>query len=128
MVAEQARHQLAVKVRALLGEAEGDTLMAMLPPVGWADVATKQDLTHLGEVLRAELAALRSELRGEIAALRNEFRGEVAQLRGEMAEMKGELRGEIGQAIAKQTRTFIAWNGAMLLTLATLAYGDRLLA
>lgn len=113
MVEEQARHRLAVKVRELLGDTEGDTLMAMLPPVGWADVATKQDLTHLKDTLR-----------GEIAELRGEMRSEIGKLRGEI----GGMRGEIGRAMAKQTITIVSWNGAALLAVAGLAFGDRLLA
>lgn len=98
MVEERARHRLAVKARALLGEAEGDTLMAMLPPVGWADVATKQDLAHLERSLSDRMTA-------EI----------------------GELRGEIGRAMSRQTLTLVSWNGVTLLALAGLAFGDRLL-
>ena len=31
--------------------------MEMLPPTGWADVATKQDVEHLGAALGLELSA-----------------------------------------------------------------------
>ena len=31
----------------ILSEGAADTLMELLPPVGWADVATKTDLQHL---------------------------------------------------------------------------------
>ena len=31
--------------------------MEMLPPTGWADVATRHDLDHLAEVLRLEFRA-----------------------------------------------------------------------
>jgi hypothetical protein len=31
----------------ILSEEAADTLMELLPPVGWADVATKTDLQHL---------------------------------------------------------------------------------
>jgi hypothetical protein len=55
-VDERQRLQLAEAAKAAFGADAGITLMELLPPVGWADVATKQDL-------RQELAAL--ELRFE---------------------------------------------------------------
>jgi hypothetical protein len=42
----------------LLGDDEGITLMELLPPVGWADVATKQDLAALREVMEARFEAM----------------------------------------------------------------------
>jgi hypothetical protein len=43
MIDERARHNLYRAVEELIQE-HADTLMALLPPVGWADVATKDDL------------------------------------------------------------------------------------
>jgi hypothetical protein len=43
---------------AAFGDDAGITLMELLPPVGWADVATKQDLV----LLRGELELLRRDL------------------------------------------------------------------
>ncbi|HVF11856.1 MAG TPA: hypothetical protein VNA87_02095 [Actinomycetota bacterium] len=53
---EKSRHELYVKLEAVLGEQEATTLMEHLPPVGWADVATKRDLEQLKDAFRAELA------------------------------------------------------------------------
>ena len=36
--------------------------MEMLPPVGWADVATKRDLDQLADRFRADLAQLQTRL------------------------------------------------------------------
>jgi hypothetical protein len=44
---ERNRLQLAEAAKRALGDDEGITLMELLPPVGWADVATKQDLVVL---------------------------------------------------------------------------------
>ena len=52
--------------------------MRYLPPVGWADIATKRDL----DVLRSEMAVLRSDLRGEMAEGLGGLRGEIGELRG----------------------------------------------
>ncbi len=49
---ERTRHRLFVKLEAVLGPDDATTLMEWglmehLPPVGWADVATKSDLVLL---------------------------------------------------------------------------------
>lgn len=54
------RHELHNALGELLGEREANTLMEHLPPVGWADVATKRDLDHLEDQLRLEIAELRT--------------------------------------------------------------------
>ena len=69
-VDEAARHELYTRLEELLGQEPTSTLMSLLPPVGWADVATKDDLRMLGLELRGEITELRAELRDEIAGLR----------------------------------------------------------
>lgn len=68
-VDEAARHQLYNSLESTLGPEPTSTLMSLLPPVGWADVATRQDLGILENGLRAEMAELRGELRSEVANL-----------------------------------------------------------
>lgn len=46
-ISEESRHQLHNKLDEVLGSAEAATLMSHLPPIGWADVATKHDLFEL---------------------------------------------------------------------------------
>ncbi|CAB4673680.1 unannotated protein [freshwater metagenome] len=53
----------------ILSEEAADTLMELLPPVGWADVATKTDIQHL----RDEMQHLRDELKGDMHALQLRF-------------------------------------------------------
>jgi hypothetical protein len=48
---ERARHELHRRLEEVLGANEAATLMAHLPPVGWADVATKQDLAQLRDYM-----------------------------------------------------------------------------
>jgi hypothetical protein len=60
-VDERRRLELADAAKRTLGDDAGITLMELLPPVGWADVATKQDLLALRGDLRAEIKDLRDE-------------------------------------------------------------------
>lgn len=65
-VDEAARHQLYNSLESTLGPEPTSTLKSLLPPVGWAAVATKQDLATLENAIRAdlhrEIGSLRTEL------------------------------------------------------------------
>ena len=50
-ITEETRHHLYQALERQLGPEEAATLMEHLPPVGWADVATKSDLAHLETVM-----------------------------------------------------------------------------
>ena len=52
-VSERDRRALHRALVGQIGEQEADILMEMLPPVGWADLATKKDL----EILESRLTA-----------------------------------------------------------------------
>jgi hypothetical protein len=57
---ERSRHELYLRAEEALGPTAANTLMEHLPPVGWADVATKRDLDSLRHeivgTMRAEFA------------------------------------------------------------------------
>ena len=59
---ERARHRLYERLEAVLGPDEAAILMEHLPPVGWADVATKRDLDALAEANRLEHHALEQRM------------------------------------------------------------------
>lgn len=46
-VSESDRHELYRRLEEAFGRKPTETLMSLLPPVGWADVATKRDLENL---------------------------------------------------------------------------------
>lgn len=54
-VDERSRHELYEQARSTWIHRAADTLMELLPPVGWADVATKRDLDTLETRLETRL-------------------------------------------------------------------------
>ena len=54
---ERSRHDPFIRLEQVPGPDEATTLMEMLPPVGWVDVATKHDLDLTAQALRSELRA-----------------------------------------------------------------------
>ena len=78
-------------------------LMRLLPPVGWNDFATKQDLETLGKFMQLgfnnSLLELRNELRKEFVdetgILRNGMHGEFVDLRNGMQDEFVSFRKEV---------------------------------
>jgi len=99
-VSEERRHALYLGLESVLGRERAATMMEMLPPLGWAEVATRTDLAHQQVVLRTELEAFRTSLRAEMASLRAELQGEMASLRAELQGEMASLRAEVKQDVA----------------------------
>ena len=99
MVDEAARHALYRSLEAAIGAEATGTMMTLLPPVGWAEVATKDDLRQLE-------ARLDARLEGQIRSLESQ----VGRLEGRMEQRMAEL--ETGLTAAMRTQLF-ALLGAM---------------
>lgn len=91
-VDERSRHALYLKLEEVLGPEEATTLIEHLPPVGWADVATKRDLDGLAAQVatKLELEALKSEL---LQAIHSEIRSEIRSLMVFMSSLMVALAG-----------------------------------
>ena len=74
---ERARHELFQQLERTLGQEAATTLMEHLPPVGWADVATRRDLDVVRQEVRSDIDVLRHEMREGFADIRADFRGEI---------------------------------------------------
>ena len=83
-ITEKSRNELRTYLEDTMGEERATTLMDHLPPVGWADVATRQDLT----LVRGEIEQLRTETKQEFALLRVD----IEQLRAETNKDIAHLR------------------------------------
>jgi len=93
---DETRRELFDLLESGIGSRGAALLMTYLPPTGWADLATKQDL----RVLDSDLRALGSELRGEMAELR--------------AELKGEMKAQLPKLIAANIASMVGVAGLVL--------------
>jgi hypothetical protein len=65
---ERSRHELYLRLEGVLGADAATTLMEHLPPVGWADVATRRDLDVLAERIDQRFETLEYKLLGTFRA------------------------------------------------------------
>ncbi len=115
-ITESDRHRLYQRLETILGPDEATTLMEHLPPVGWADVATKRDLEHLASEMDSRFVAskkdidlLRNDMNTRFAATKKD----IEQLRSEMNFKFAAVHSRIEQS-ESALRTVIAEQGAML--------------
>jgi hypothetical protein len=114
---ERARHELFLRLEEVLGPKPAETLMELMPPVGWADVATKRDLDALEQ---------RIDLRFE--AMDHKFEAMDHKLEALKHELLATIRGELLTTVTAQTRTVVVANLGAVLSVAALAFGAARLA
>ena len=72
---EESRHHLYQRLEEVLGAQHANVPMSHLPPVGWADVATKRDLDGLEERLEQKMGRGFDRLDAELRAIRGDLEG-----------------------------------------------------
>jgi hypothetical protein len=93
---ERKRHALYERLDELLDGEHADTLMELLPPVGWADVVTKTDVA----VLKGDLVALEQRMDLRFEAMDHRLVAMEARLRS-------DLRDELHAALRNQTWSIV---------------------
>ena len=105
-ISEESRHRLYLRLEEVLGSEEASVLMEHLPPVGWAEVATKRDIDALAVVTKRDLDALESRMDLKLESVASRIEGRLDR----------ELRG-----VDRELR-LMTWRLALaMLTLASLA-------
>lgn len=109
---ERARHELFLRLEAALGPESAETLMEMLPPVGWADVATKRDLDALEERMSLRFSSVDQRFETSEHKLLAGFRAELLATVGAQSTL-----------MSAQTRTLVLANIGTMVSVAALAFG-----
>ena len=111
MIDERTRHEMYLGLEEKLGTLVADAVMQHLPPIGWADVATKHDLAGLEE---------RIDLRFHVADTRFEALLEVLDARFDGVDLGfNALEARMTGAIEAAQRRTIQWTVGTMIALTT---------
>jgi hypothetical protein len=106
-ITEAARHHLHQSLSQIIGEEDAAVLMEHLPPVGWADVASRRDLDHLEAVLRLEMEAIEHRLAAKIDQV-------DARLDSRIDKLEAKIDGRLGSMQAEFTKQLLLANSVMI--------------
>jgi hypothetical protein len=145
VIDERARHDLYRGLEELLGTGRADTLMSLLPGVGWADVATKHDvrliqddlgrlnddLRDLDERIEARMDARFVRVDARFACVDAQLAGVDARftdLETRMDARFHESSSRFERALREQTRTLMLGLVGAMFTMTSLCLGAIALA
>lgn len=89
-ISEEGRHRLYQRLREVPGEPEATVLMEHIPPVGWADVATKHDLATLEQRIDLRFARVDDRF-GFLERRFDQVDARLAQVDGRLSGITGVL-------------------------------------
>jgi len=112
-ISEETRHHLFQRLEEVLGAEEATTLMEHLPPVGWADVATKRDVDALAAATKRDVDALAAATKRDLDALAAATKHDIADVRRDIHELAtstsrdfADVKGDIHELAASTNRQF----------------------
>lgn len=141
IVDEPARHDLYLGLEEMLGKHRADTMMSMLPGVGWADVATRQgvrdDIRQLEGRVDARFTKLEASIEVRFARVDARFGSVEAQMRDvetrmdagfsqvdlRFNESESRIKSYLDRALREQTRTLMLGLVGAMFTMTSLCLG-----
>ena len=104
-VTESERHQLFTWFEEHMGQERAATMMNLVPPVGWAEIATRHDLAELDSRLTTRIDALESKLDARFEALESRFEANDAKLES----LEYRIDAKLNAMRSELLRTFGTW-------------------
>ena len=107
-ISEASRHEMHVKLEEVLGAEVANTVMEHLPPVGWADVATKRDLDAVQVLMKRDLDAVQVLMKRDLDGMQVLMQRDL-DAQSERLELlfRSELRGEVNRLMLWQFPTMV---------------------
>ena len=109
-ITEEARHHLYLALEQTLGPDEAATLMEHLPPVGWADVATKRDLDSLAAATKQDIDSLRAATKQDLDSLGATTTHGLDSLELRLGTRISELRADVYKELRTQMMALVGTN------------------
>ncbi|MGH9228811.1 MAG: hypothetical protein ACRD07_08785, partial [Acidimicrobiales bacterium] len=98
VVDERSRHALYRRLEEVLGPEAATTLIEHLPPVGWADVATRHDVAGLEQRMELRFARIEERFNAmdhRLTAVTSDVRADFErELRAQTTTFERELRSQ----------------------------------
>ncbi|MBK5222212.1 MAG: hypothetical protein JJE52_04920 [Acidimicrobiia bacterium] len=108
-ITDSQRYQLHRSLEEKLGPDEANTLMEHLPPVGWADVATKDDVHQADLRLTGKIESLDVRLSARIDNVETRLSARIDvldhRLTGQIESLDHRLTGQIAGLSTEMHRT-----------------------
>ena len=94
-ITEESRHHLYQALERVLGSDQAATLMEHLPPVGWADVATKRDLDALGAATKRDIESLGRDIESLAAATKRDIESLEVRINARFSDLRADVYKEL---------------------------------
>ena len=111
---EDDRYRLHQRLDEVLGRDDANTLMEHLPPTGWANVATKDDVEHLRVAMTHHLDQLRAQMLHEFELRDVRFERMEQRIDERFDSFRLEMKADMERAFRMQTFAIVGLMFTML--------------